>query len=382
MLRHLGRHATVHLACFADDEADAAHLPALREAMNGNLGEAFVTPINPSKLLWVTRAYAQRLTINEAAMSSAGLQHFVTRMLAERPITGLYAFSVQMARFVPAGMRPPFVMDFVDFDSAKYADYARNGGFAGRLVYEREARKMFALERATAARADVSLFVSEAEAGLFRAEAKLAGADIRALSNGIDLAFYHPEAAIAPVDAPDGPLIVFTGQMDYRPNIEAVCAFARDVMPQLRAACDAHFAIVGRRPDASVRALHGRDGVIVTGEVPDVRPWLAAASAVVAPLQIARGIQNKVLEAMAMARPVIASPGAFEGIDAVPGRDLLVADGPGAQVDALLGLFEDPARAEAMGKAARVRMIERYAWDEQLAPLAAMLGLAACKVAA
>ena len=122
VLQHLGRFATVHLACFADDEADAANLPALREAMGGALGEAFVAPINPNKLLWVTKAYAKRLTINEAAMSSAGLQRFVDRILAERPIAGAYAFSVQMARFVPAGFLRPFVMDLVDFDSAKYAD--------------------------------------------------------------------------------------------------------------------------------------------------------------------------------------------------------------------------------------------------------------------
>jgi sugar transferase (PEP-CTERM/EpsH1 system associated) len=382
VLQHLGQFATVHLACFADDAADAAHLPALREAMGGALGEAFVAPVNPNKLLWVTKAYARRLTINEAAMSSAGLQRFVDRILEERPIAGIYAFSVQMARFVPAGVPRPFVMDLVDFDSAKYADYARSGGLASRLVYEREARKMFALEKATAARADVSLFVSEAEAALFRAEAKLPDADIRSLSNGIDLQYYDPDSDFPSVEVPAGPLIVFTGQMDYRPNVEAVRAFAHDVMPLIRTACDAHFAIVGRRPDSTVRELEGRDGIIVAGEVPDVRPWLAAASAVVAPLRVARGIQNKVLEAMAMARPVVASPGAFEGIDALPGRDLLVAEDAADMCDELLGLFEDSARAEAIGKAARARMVEGYGWATRLAPLAAMLGLDGHRVAA
>jgi sugar transferase (PEP-CTERM/EpsH1 system associated) len=382
VLKHLARRATVHLACFADNDADAAHLRALRDALGDGLGETFVSTISPSKLLWVAKAYSQRLTINEAAMSSTGLRDFVTRLLATRPVAGIYAFSVQMARYVPGDFRRPFVMDFVDFDSAKYADYARTGGLASRLVYEREARKMFALEKATAARADVSLFVSEAEAALFRAEAKLPATDIRAMSNGIDLHFYDPEAELPPIDAPEQPLIVFTGQMDYRPNVEAVCAFARDVMPAIRKACDARFAIVGRRPDPSVRALDGKEGVIVTGEVPDVRPWLAAASVVVAPLQIARGIQNKVLEAMAMARPVVASPGAFEGIDADPNRDLLVADGAKAQIDAVRSLLESSQHAEAMGQAARERMVSHYSWDAQLAPLAGMLGLDARKAAA
>jgi sugar transferase (PEP-CTERM/EpsH1 system associated) len=383
VLRHLARHAKVHLACFADDAADAAHLPALREALGDNLGEAYVAPINPNKLLWIAKAYSRHLTINEAAMSSAGLQAFVDRILAERPIAGLYAFSVQMARFVPAGLKPPFVMDFVDFDSAKYADYARSGRLASRLVYEREARKMFALEKATAARADVSLFVSEAEAALFRAAAGLPRADIRALSNGIDLDFFAPEGDFTPLEAPHRPLIVFTGQMDYRPNVEAVRAFAGKVMPLIRHWYPpARFAIVGRRPSAAVRELDGRDGVMVSGEVPDVRPWLAAATVVVAPLEIARGLQNKVLEAMAMGRPVVASTGAFEGIDAEPDRDLLVADGPTDQADRVLTLFEEPEQAAAMGRAARARMVEHYSWDARLAPLASMLGLDSRKAAA
>jgi sugar transferase (PEP-CTERM/EpsH1 system associated) len=383
ILRHLARHAKVHLACFADDADDAANLAGLREALGDRLGETFVAPIRPNKLLWIAKAYTRSLTINEAAMSSAGLQGFVDRILSERAVVGIYAFSVQMARYVPATFRRPFVMDFVDFDSAKYADYARSGGLASRLVYDREARKMFALEKATAARADVSLFVSEAEAALFRAEAGLPRADIRALSNGIDLDFFSPEADFAPLEPRSGPLIVFTGQMNYRPNVEAVTAFAEQVLPALRGARpDLDFAIVGRRPPSAVEALAARPGVIVTGEVPDVRPWLAAATVVAAPLQIARGIQNKVLEAMAMARPVVCSPGAFEGIDAVPGRDLLVAEGAEAQAQAIISLLDASATSGALGKAARRRMIEHYSWDARLAPLAAMLGLDARKAAA
>jgi len=128
--------------------------------------------------------------------------------------------------------------------------------------------------------------------------------------------------------------------------------------------------------------LDGKHGVIVTGEVPDVRPWLAAASVVVAPLKIARGIQNKVLEAMAMGRAVVASSGAFEGIDAFPDQDLFVADGVRDQADAVFTLFEEPDRAAAMGRSARLRMVERYSWDAQLAPLAAMLGLDGRRAAA
>lgn len=378
LLRHLGRSATVHLGTFADDEADAAHLGALRDAMGGSLGEAYVEPRH-RKFAWPVRALLRGEPMALAAFHSRGMADFVARILARPQVEAVLAFSIQMAQFVPADSRRRFVMDFVDFDSAKFAAYAEKGRLPWSLIFRREASRLFAYEREAAARADLGLFVSEAEAALFRERAAMPGADIRALPNGIDLGFYDPTAALAPLDpAPAGALILFTGQMNYQPNIEAVTAFAEAVMPLVRAARpDARFAIVGRHPTPAVAALDGRDGTIVTGEVPCVRPWLAAASVVVAPLAIARGVQNKVLEAMAMGRPVVASTPAFTGIDAEPGRDLLVADGAAAQAEAVLALLSDPARAAALGAAGRRRMEEGYSWDAQLAPLAGMMGLAA-----
>jgi sugar transferase (PEP-CTERM/EpsH1 system associated) len=383
VLRHLGRHAKVHLGAFADDAADAAHLGALREAMGGSLGEAYIEPRH-RKRTWPLRALLRNQPATVAAFHGSGMDDFARTVLARPQVEAVFAFSIQMAQFVPPAARQRFVMDFVDFDSAKYAGYAAASRSPFKLVLLREARRLRAYEGEVARRADVGLFVSEAEAALFREKVETWGADIRALSNGIDLDFYDPGAAFPPLDQPKaGPLIVFTGQMDYQPNVEGVRAFARNVMPLVRESRpEARFAIVGRGPTAAVRELDGRDGVLVTGEVPDVRPWLAAAVLVVAPLEIARGVQNKVLEAMAMARPVVASTGAFEGIDAVPGRDLIVADGAQAQAEAVLALLGDGDRASALGRAARRRMIEGYSWDARLAPLAAMLGLGPRKQAA
>jgi sugar transferase (PEP-CTERM/EpsH1 system associated) len=382
VLRHLGRHATVHLGAFADDAADAAHLDALREAMGGSLGEAYIEPRH-RKRTWPLRALLRNQPATVAAFHGSGMEDFAKAILARPQVGAVFAFSIQMAQFVTADARQRFVMDFVDFDSAKYAGYAAGGRGLRRLALIREARRLEAYEKAVAERADIGLFVSGAEAALFRETVKPRGADIRALSNGIDFTFYDPEGDFAPLADPPAPLIVFTGQMDYQPNVEAVRAFAREVMPAIRQSRPlARFAIVGRRPVAAVRTLDGQDGVIVTGEVPDVRPWLAAASVVVAPLRIARGVQNKVLEAMAMARPVVASSGAFEGIDARPGTDLIVADGAADQMAAVLSLFAEPERAAIMAKAARARMVAHYGWDAQLAPLAAMLGLSERKLAA
>jgi sugar transferase (PEP-CTERM/EpsH1 system associated) len=382
LLRHLGRHAKVHLGAFADDDADAAHLGALREAMGGSLGEAYVEPRHRKKT-WPLRALLRNEPAAVAAFHGSGMEAFARRILARAQVSAIFAFSIQMAQFVPADPGRLFVMDFVDFDSAKYADYAAASRSPMKLILLREARRLRAYEREVAARADVSLFVSEAEAALFRAEADPGGADVRALSNGVALDFYDPAAGFASLEPVPGPLIVFTGQMDYSPNVEAVRGFARNAMPGVREACPAaRFAVVGRQPVAAVRDLDGRNGVTVTGEVADVRPWLAAASVVVAPLAIARGVQNKVLEAMAMGRPVVASTGAFEGIEAEPGRDLIVADGAAAQAAAVLSLLGDADRAASIGHAARRRMVEGYSWDARLAPLAAMLGLDGCREAA
>ena len=379
ILRHLAALAPVHLACFADDEADAAHLPALRAALGGALGEAHVEVRRTGKLVGGMQALASGKPASLTLFESARLRRFVEGMLANRDVGAIFAFSGQMGQFVPASRRARFVMDFGDVDSAKFAGYAAAGGVLAPL-YRREAARLGAFERQTAARADLSLFVSEAEAALFRSLG--ATGDIRALPNGVDLAFYDPGADFPRLDEP-GPLLVFTGQMDYPPNVEAVTAFARDVLLRLRRERpEVRFAIVGREPAPEVVRLAEAPGVTVTGEVADVRPWLAAAAAVVAPLQLARGIQNKVLEAMAMARPVVASAAAFTGIDAEPGRELLVADGAEAQARAALGLLADPVRAEAIGAAARRRVESAYSWEAKLAPLAAMIGFEPAEAAA
>jgi sugar transferase (PEP-CTERM/EpsH1 system associated) len=378
LLRHLASLARVHLACFADDRADAAHLDAFRAALPG-LGEAHVEVRSRGKAAAGARALAEGRPVSLTLFDSDALRSFVAGKLAGEEIGTVFAFSGQMAQFVPDGVRQRFVMDFGDVDSAKFAQYAQEGAGPMRWVNRREANKLFSFERATAERADLCLFVSEAEAALFRARTGLG--NIRALSNGIDLGHFDPAAEfprLADEERGQGPLLLFTGQMDYPPNAAAVGWFAREVLPRLPGV---RFAIAGRSPPPSVRALAG-ERVIVTGAVADMRTWLAAADIVVAPLRLARGIQNKVLEAMAMARPVVASPGAFEGIEAIPGRDLMVADDAAATARAIAGLLASPERAAAMGEAARLRMEQGYRWDARLAPLGEMIGAPGRKAAA
>jgi polysaccharide biosynthesis protein PslH len=362
ILRHLASLATVHLACFADDPADALHLPALRKALGGRLGEAHVDVRTAGKASAGARALLAGKPVSLTAFGSRRLAAFAARIAARADST--FVFSGQMAQFVPAGTR--FVMDFVDVDSAKFEAYAEDGPLAMRWINRREAVRLADFERAVAARAETCLFVSEAEATLFRARS--GAANVRAVSNGIDLEFFRP-GAVPPAEAGEGPLVVFTGQMDYRPNVEAAVWFVTQVLPRLPGV---RFAIVGRNPAPALAAL-ASERVTVTGAVPDIRSWLAAADVVAAPLLIARGIQNKVLEAMAAGCPVVASPVAFEGIEAEPGCDLIVADAADAQAKAIATLLAEPKRAAAIGRAARVRMETSYRWEVRLAPLASIV---------
>jgi sugar transferase (PEP-CTERM/EpsH1 system associated) len=260
-----------------------------------------------------------------------------------------------MAQYVPKkrGYRR-FIMDFVDVDSEKFATYGEMSRGPMGWVNRREGELLADYEDQVARDADLNLFVSDAEAELFRRRSGLGIDVVRTIDNGIDTHFFDP-AAFPRIDGAE-PLIVFTGQMDYRPNIDAAERFARRTFPAIRAKHPAAlFAIVGRDPPPSVRELAKLKNVIVTGTVPDVRPWMAAASVVVAPLEIARGVQNKVLEAMAMARPVVTTDAVGcrdtveEGVNGykVPVRD------PAALAAALLRFVDAPERIAAMGAASR-----------------------------
>jgi sugar transferase (PEP-CTERM/EpsH1 system associated) len=380
MLKRLAQIAPVHVGCFADDDRDmgfAAEMSAITASQ-------WVLMRDRSRLVAGLTGLVRGQPLLVSLFDHPGLHHWVTKMLAERPISAVVAYSAQMAHFVPA-LPPyiPFLMDFVDFDSAKYAAYGAQGRGPMGWINRREGRVLLDFERAVADRAQVSVFVSEAEAALFRAASGQGADKVRALENGVALDYFDPAADFARVEEGAGPLFVFTGQMDYRPNVEAVDYFARRTLPVIRAVHpDARFAIVGRAPSKPALALGGLPGVIVTGAVPDVRGWLAAADVVVAPLRIARGVQNKILEAMAMARPVVASAQAAEGIDARDGVHFLIAEDSDQEAARICDLLAAPERAAKLGAAARARMVERYDWDATLASLPDLLRVSGAALSA
>lgn len=377
ILRKLMAHAPVNLVCFADDEGEAAEESDMKHSL------ASVQIVQRTKSNWQAGIEAL-ITAKPVSLTSFGsgeIRDYVETILSTRPIDCIFVFSGQMAQFIPADYTGRVVMDFADVDSAKFESYADTGSGPMAWINRREGKLLRAFEQKVAKRSDYALFVSEAEAQLFRQRSGLDAGKVKAVGNGIDLDFYDPDKASAITSHKDGPLIIFTGQMDYRPNIDAVVSFSGEVMPEILEHYPyAKFAIVGRAPTDEVARLDGMNGTFVTGSVDDIRGWLKGADIVVAPLRIARGIQNKVLEAMAMGKPVVASVAAAQGIDAVDGQHFHIAKGPQHEAELVCDLLSDPRKAKAIGDNARSLIRSAYSWETQLADITDLCDLGARKL--
>jgi len=363
LLKHLARDYRVHLATFVDDADDWQHVPTV-EAM---CASSHFAALNP--MLARVRSLGALLKNRSLSLDyyqDAALQRWVDQTVAAHAIKRVLVFSSAMAQYADNYPDARRVIDFCDVDSDKWRQYADKKSWPMSWLYRHEARQLLRYERQVASQYDASLFVSGPEADLFRQLAPESTARIGHFSNGVDTDYFSPEHALATPYAPGERALVFTGAMDYWPNVDAVQWFCDEVFPLLRRQDPAlRFYIVGSRPAPQVQALGQAAGVTVTGTVPDVRPYIRHARVAVAPLRIARGIQNKVLEAMAMATPVVVSPQALEGIAAEPGRDLLLAADAQGFADAVTQLL---ARGDdTMGLAARARVEHHYSWPSNLA---------------
>src|SRR5688572_25928329 len=277
-----------------------------------------------------------------------------------------YAYSSSMGAFFLRHAKPR-VMHFAELDSDKWRQYAERTRFPLAWVYRREARTLLHSERELARAVGESVFCTPLEQKIF--QELVPGASSLVMRNGVDLAHYRPSSA-----AREPGLLVFVGVMNYYPNVEGVAWFCREVLPEIQRRVPlARFAIVGSQPTPAVRELARLSGVTVTGFVDDPREWLRRAAVSVAPLRIARGIQNKVLEAMAMGLPVVGTRSATQGVDGVTGRDYLVAESADEQVEAVCALLEDGERASALGRAAREFVEAHYDWETCLQPLDALV---------
>lgn len=367
LLKHLAAQHRVFLGTFIDDPEDEVHVNTVRSMCAG---------LHVARLdarVGKLRSVAGLLSGQALSLGyyrDAGMKTWVDRTKRSQNIDATVVFSSVMAQYVPPARgiaEGPLLVDFVDVDSAKWTQYASKSRWPLSWVYAREGRRLLAYERALALRAHRSFFVTESEAALFRKLAPECGNAVEAMGNGVDADFFSPDPSWA-TPFVDGEIpIVFTGAMDYWPNIDAVTWFVADMLPPLRAAWPKlRFYIVGRNPPAQVRSL-ASDAVVVTATVPDVRPYLRHAAVVVAPMRVARGVQNKILEAMAMARPVVAAQDCVAAIDARPAQELIAATTASDYVQAIRGLLEQPARSAAVGAAGRQCVVRRYSWEAHMA---------------
>ncbi|HEY0959391.1 MAG TPA: TIGR03087 family PEP-CTERM/XrtA system glycosyltransferase [Novosphingobium sp.] len=376
VLKRLSRLAPVHVATFADDDFDIAEeveLAALASSYK------LVRRIKPLVLAGV-QALAGKRPVSLAAFHDHGLAQYVEHVLATRPISTIYVFSGQMGQYVPSSFKGRVVVDFVDVDSAKFEAYAKRKTGIMRWIDAREGVMLRAEETRLAGRADISLLISRQETDLFASrlpESVRAHARVEVLGNGIDGLHFDP-ALIVPEKRMmecEGPRLIFTGQMDYAPNIDAVLRAMDRIVPQIRREIPGTtFHVVGRNPVAQLLERHGEEGCHVWGRVDDVRPWLKAADVALVPLEIGRGVQNKVLEAMAMARPVVLTPEAATGIGARHGTHFAVGEDDADMIGAVLYLLRDQRQARSMGQAARHFILEEMSWQSALASLSEMIG--------
>lgn len=357
MIRHLHRSHDVTVASLARSEQEADEGKGLRDYCS-DYEMAVVR--NPRQ---VARMIARLPT---TAPSSIGYFHSpelarrIRHLLAMRAFDLIFVHCSSVAHYVEHASGVPRILDFGDMDSQKWLEYSRYKPFPLNLGYRLEGIKLAAEEKRLARIFDVCTTTTRAEWGTL--ESYGTGAATDWFPNGVDSGYFAPEEARYDPDR-----ICFIGRMDYYPNQACMLEFCRDVFPRIRERRpSAKLVIVGADPDPSITRLGELPGVTVTGSVPDVRPYLGGSAAMVAPLRIARGTQNKILEAMAAGVPVVTSSAAAGGVDAIAGTHLVVADSPADVAVATLELMSDPAMRARFAVAGRERMLSHHAWDKSM----------------
>jgi len=370
-LRYLARRHRVFCATLLEphDDPQATHL------LRCYCRDVAAVPVNRAGRS--TRALARTITgrcYTEGYFHSPGLVRRLAAWGRKNRFDAVLAFSGGMAPYAGLVSADRRVLDLVDVDSAKWRHYARISRGWRRMLYDREARRLHARELQWARRFDATVVINSREADLMQETASTGS--LHVIPNGVSLPTGPTSAAATE------PVVGFVGMMNYLPNVDAVLWFVRSIWPAVRRQVSgARLMVVGRHPCRQIRNLDGVDGVTITGSVPDVGVYLRQFRACVAPFRIARGLQNKVLESLAAARPVVATPAGGAGIEPCPVPGMLLADGPELFVRHLVALLTQPDLADRLGKTGRAFVAENYRWDDALARLDALLvgdGVAAC----
>jgi polysaccharide biosynthesis protein PslH len=365
-VRSLARRHEVDLFTLADDARDLAHEPVLREYCR----EIRIVRLNPRRARFRSLPYfltKQPLTV--PFFYSPELRAEVSKAAVSRSYDRVLVYSSAMAQYVDFQRDIPVVTDLVDVDSDKWLQYAKFSRWPWAAVYRREGRALREYEKEICNKSTCVVVTTDREASLVREIAR--DTRVWVIPNGVDTGYFQPapQSSGSPV-----PTIGFTGDMSYFPNAQAVCYLAREVLPLVRERVpETRFLIVGRNPSPDVRRLAAIEGVEVTGFVPDVRDYFARMQVAVAPFSIAAGIQNKILEAMASAIPVVATARAAQGLAPRVAGAVEIAHGAETMAAAIVDLLRQPALAREKGMEGRRRVEAEYRWEESLARLEQLL---------
>jgi sugar transferase (PEP-CTERM/EpsH1 system associated) len=364
MIRHFAQRNDVTVASLVRSDAEAAEGSGLaahcRRYEMGRVSE-------PVQMLRMVARLPTPIPSSLGYFYSAPLARRIREMLARERFDLIFVHCSSVAQYVEHVRGTPKILDFGDMDSQKWLEYARYKPFPLSLGYALEGHKLEREERRVAGCFDVCTATTRAEWETL--EGYRTGVSTDWFPNGVDSEYF------APTDEHyDRDTIVFVGRMDYFPNQECMFDFCTNVLPRLRAERPmVKLAIVGADPSPAVLRLGQLPGVTVTGSVPDVRPHARRAALMVAPLNIARGTQNKILEGMAMGVPVVASPTAAGGVDAEAPAHLLVASTPDQFASACLRIMSDPAERHRLARAGRARMLSHHAWEASMRRLDAIV---------
>ncbi|MFH1999516.1 MAG: TIGR03087 family PEP-CTERM/XrtA system glycosyltransferase [Planctomycetota bacterium] len=361
-IRHLAQKHEVHLLCLADQREDLQYAEDLR-AFCHSVEAVYLNPM------------LGRIKSLFALLSSRPLtlSYFSSSLLMKKVRQAVKKNSFDVAVAYSSGMIPyrtnlnlPRIIDFVDLDSQKWVQYAKSMHPPMSWIYRLEGRRLFHFEKISSEWADASIVVTSEEGEILEQEGN--PKRLCAVPLGVDLDYYRLDIPPAPeIKALGRPVLIFVGNMDYRPNYEAVLRFARVILPHVaRKSPEVLFLVVGANPPSQVLALDNGSSIKVTGKVLDTRPYLSASTVSVVPLSMARGIQTKVLESMAMELPVVLTHPAALGVNARNGRDYIVADDDADMADQILRLIEQPERAKEMAAAGRRFVKEKFAWGDKL----------------
>jgi sugar transferase (PEP-CTERM/EpsH1 system associated) len=360
-IRFLSKYHQVYLASLADESVS---LEAQRH-LEQLCAQVLIVPVSKSRWLRAGASLVRGQSASIGAFHSKQLLDALSDWHARYSFDMTLASASSIAWYlqIPPMRNVPSVVDLMDVDSQKWLDYAQASTWPKSWLYRREGKALHRAEQDISYWAKQVLLVSDAETKLFEKIAP--DANPVTITNGVDLDFFSPSDLTPKTDT-----CVFVGALDYRPNVDAAIWFGRSVWPNLHAQRpNAEFRIVGRNPVAAVCDLANIPGIKLIGQVPDVRPYVRRSTTVIVPLRLARGIQNKVLEAMALGKPVVASPQACAGLRADVSSPVIQARSSDEWETALLDLWSNDDRAAAVGDSSRYYVEKYYRWERCLEPL-------------